>query len=361
MPHMSKTVATLAIVLSSLVLDASRRPLPAAAGAAASMAEVPARLSDQQFWRLIEDSSEPGGYFRSENITNLTSNELWFQYVIPDLVARTRPGAVYLGVGPEQNFTYIAAVKPKLAVIFDIRRGNLDLQLMYKALFELSADRADFVSKLFARSRPAGLSPSSTVIDVFRAVGALPASEAVYTRTLQAIETHLTKTHAFPVRQDDLAGVRLIYEMFYRNGFAVRASPTYADLMTATDQAGVSRGYLADEASFQVMKDLESRNLVVPVVGDFGGPKAIRAIGAYLRSIGGTVSAFYLSNVEQYLVQDGKWDTFCRNVAALPLDATSTFIRSSSGGGGGGGFGRGFVSSLGAMQAETQGCAARTP
>jgi len=220
-------------------------------------------------------------------------------------------------------------VKPKLAVIFDIRRGNLDLQLMYKALFELSADRADFVSKLFARSRPAGLSPSSTAIDVFRAVGALPASEAVYTRTLQAIETHLTKTHAFPVPQDDLAGVRLIYEMFYRNGFAVRASPTYADLMTATDQAGVSRGYLADEASFQVMKDLESRNLVVPVVGDFGGPKAIRAIGAYLRSIGGTVSAFYLSNVEQYLRRANSWPAFCSNVATFPIDDASVFIRPS--------------------------------
>ena len=67
-----------------------------------------------------------------------------------------RPGGVYLGVGPEQNFTYIAALKPKMVFITDIRRGNLHMQLMYKALFELSADRAEFVSRLFTKKRPGG-------------------------------------------------------------------------------------------------------------------------------------------------------------------------------------------------------------
>jgi len=114
---------------------------------------------------------------------------------------------------------------------------------------------------------------------------------------------------------------------------------------------------MATEEGFQLLKDLESRNLVVPVVGDFGGPKAIRAIGTYLKARGATVAAFYLSNVEQYLYQDAKWDAFCRSVATLPLDTNSTFIRSSSGGIGYG-RGGGFVSSLGAMAAETRGCTA---
>ena len=118
------------------------------------------------------------------------------QYVIHDLVARTVPGRVYLGVGPEQNFTYISATKPSMAVIFDIRRGNLDLQLMYKAIFELSADRAEFVSMLFARPRPEGLSKTSTVREIFLAVGAVPPNAALATKHLAAIRTHLTKTHA---------------------------------------------------------------------------------------------------------------------------------------------------------------------
>src|SRR5262249_41073234 len=122
---------------------------------------LPERLTNQEFWSLSQNSSEGGGYFRGENITNLTSNELWFQYVIPDLVARTKPGNVYLGVGPEQNYTYMVATRPKLAVIFDIRRGNLDLQLMYKAIFELAKDRVEFLSMLFSKPAPAALSATS--------------------------------------------------------------------------------------------------------------------------------------------------------------------------------------------------------
>src|SRR5205814_381591 len=80
-------------------------------------------------------------------------------------------GRVYMGVGPEQNFTYIVALKPKIAFIIDIRRGNLDLQLMYKALFELSKDRAEFVSRLFSRRRPDGLGPQSSVRETFAASG----------------------------------------------------------------------------------------------------------------------------------------------------------------------------------------------
>jgi hypothetical protein len=324
------------------------------AGGARTRAELPARLTDQEFWSLITSSSEPGGYFRSENITNLTSNELWFQYVVPDLVARTKPGGVYLGVGPEQNYTYMAALKPKMAIIFDIRRGNLDLQLMYKAIFELSKDRADFISMLFSKPRPAGLDAASTVLTLFNAFATSATSESLHRQNLAAIQNQLTKTHGLPLPADDLTGISDVYQTFYWNGYAVRASPTYAELMTATDAAGVARGYLASEDRFLFLKDLEARNLVVPVVGDFGGPKAIRAVGAYLKDQGGVVEAFYLSNVEQYLTQDGKWDAFCGNVATLPLDGGSTFIRSTSGGG----FGRGvgFVSSLGAMAAEVKGC-----
>src|SRR5678816_1681412 len=111
-----------------------------AVSAPALLSDLPERLTDQEFWALSQDSSEPGGYFRSADITNLTSNELLFQHVVPDLVSRVKPGSVYLGVGPEQNYTYMVATRPKLAIIFDIRRGNLDTQLMYKAIFELAKD-----------------------------------------------------------------------------------------------------------------------------------------------------------------------------------------------------------------------------
>ena len=318
-------------------------------------ADLPARLSDRDFWKMSAEWSEPGGFFRSDN---LTSNELLFQHVLTDLVRRTRPGDVYLGVGPEQNYTYIAAVKPSMAVIFDIRRGNLQLQLMYKALFELAADRVEFVSMLFAKPRPPGLGPRSSVVDIFSAFARSPRSEALYTQNLKAMTNHLTKTHGLPLGAEDLDGIEYVYHSFYWSGFAVRASPTYADLMTETDEAGAFKSYLASEERFAVMKNLESKNLVIPVVGDFGGPKAIRAVGVYLKAHGAMVSTFYLSNVEQYLEQDNKWQLFCGNVASLPLDLSSTFIRSTNRGRGFGPFGPGFVSRLGAMAAETKNCGA---
>ena len=133
----------------------------------------------------------------------------------------------------------------------------------------------------------------------------------------------------------------------------------YGDLMVATDGANVSRSYLASEENYRVLKDLHERNMFVPVVGNFAGPKALRAVGRYLKERGATVTAFYLSNVEQYLYQDGLWTSFCANVASLPLDERSTFIRSRQGGGGGPG--GGLVNDLGSMLAETKACGVPRP
>jgi len=349
----NRVTVVVAVVLA-VAWGATAGPMPAAQEAPARASRLPDKLTDREFWRLVTEVSEPDGHFRSDN---LTSNELLFQHVIPDLRARTRAGGVYLGVGPEQNFTYIAALRPRLAFIVDIRRGNLLLQLMYKAVFELAGDRADFVSMLFSKPRPAGLDRGVTAAQLFEAFRKSPTSDALYQKNLAAIRTHLTRTHGFELTPADLAGLESVFQAFYWSGFALRSSPTYDELMSATDQAGVARSYLANDLNFLFLKDLQARNLLVPAVGDFAGPKALRAVGALARGYGATVTAFYLSNVEQYLVPDLKWDAFCRNVATMPLDAMSTFIRSSSGGGGGGGRGRGFWSSLGAMAEEVRGCA----
>ena len=112
---------------------------------------LPAELTDREFWSLVTESSEPDGFFRSDN---LVSNERTYQEVIPELKKRALANGVYLGVGPDQNFTYIASLKPRMAFIVDIRRGNLLQHLFYKALVEMSSDRADFLTRLFSRESP---------------------------------------------------------------------------------------------------------------------------------------------------------------------------------------------------------------
>jgi hypothetical protein len=322
---------------------------------------LPASLSDQEFWKLSADFSEPNGFFRSDN---LLSNEIWLQRVIPDLNRLIGSPSVYMGVGPEQNFTYIAALRPKMAFIVDIRRGNLDLQLMYKALFEMSSDRVDFVAKLFSRKRPEGVDKSSSALEIFTALRTTESSEDLYKQNLKAIDDHLAVKHRFTLSAEDLEGIEYVYHAFYfygpalsyssTGGFGGRYQPTYADLMIATDESGEPRSYLATEEKFAFLKDLETKNLLVPVVGNFAGPKAIRAVGEYVKARGATVSAFYLSNVEQYLQQDRIWGIFCRNVATLPLEPSSAFIRAVRGSGFGPGMGLNSI--LGTMQSEVKDC-----
>jgi hypothetical protein len=342
------TACLVLVILAGIRLTASGRA-----------AAAPTELSDQQFWNLSKEFSEEDGVFRSDN---LLSNEISFQYIIPNLLKATKQGGVYLGVGPEQNFTYIAALKPAMAFIIDIRHGNLDVHLMYKALFELSKDRAEFVSRLFSRKRPDGLTEKSSANDIFNAYLAADGSKETFEDNFKAVQDVLIKKHGFPLTSGDIDGIRWALSNYYQFGPAINYSSslsantppeivgavgggfgnngvTYATLMTAEDGLGQNRSFLASPENFEFVKDLESRNLIIPVVGDFGGNKAIRAVATYLKSIDTMVSAFYLSNVEQFLGQGGKWRSFCSSTATLPLDDTSFFIRSGRGrnifGGGG--------------------------
>ena len=110
--------------------------LAIALSAASAAQSLPTKIADRDFWAMIESLSEPDGIFVTDN---RVSNEIAFQQVIPEL--RRHEQVAYLGVGPEQNFTYITALKPQIAFIVDIRRQNLLLHLLYKAVVELSADR----------------------------------------------------------------------------------------------------------------------------------------------------------------------------------------------------------------------------
>jgi hypothetical protein len=307
--------------------------------------QMPARLSDQEFWRLVTEFSEPDGTFHSEN---LVSNEAAFQTIIPALTKTAVPGRAYLGVGSEQNFSYIAAVRPAIVFIVDIRRGNLDLHLIYKALFEMAKNRADFVSKLFSRKMPAELNDSSTAAEIFAACRRAAPERALYDQNLKSIKSYLVAKHGFELLKGDLEGIDFVYATWFGSGPELHYEltnsggsfrggmgggfPTYADLMTATDGMGKNLSYLATESAFKVIKDLESRNLIIPVVGNFAGPKALRAVGAWLKQNQAVISAFYVSNVEQYLRQQDAWRKFCSNAAVLPVDETSTFIRSERGG-----------------------------
>ncbi len=347
-----------AVIIAALAVSASRAADP-----------LPAELSDDSFWKLVTVMSEPDGQFRFENFL---SNEIYYQTVIPRLKNNTRPGGVYLGVGPEQNFSYMVALQPKIAFIIDIRRQNMLELLMYKAIFELSADRADFLSTLFSRHRPSGLTAKSTAQQLFRAYSAAVRDPELYQQNIARIQERLLQKHQFGLTLADMQNIAYVHRVFaddgpyldYSSGSRTtnptRGMPTYAELMITDDGRGTNRSYLASEDNYKWMRDMELRNLVVPLVGDFAGPKTIRAIGQYLQDHNAKVSAFYLSNVEQYLYADGKLLTFFRNVETLPMDSSSMFIRTFGPNGGGAAFtaGNGFQSTLSSMMDVVKVCTA---
>ena len=309
--------------------------LAAPAGPAAAPAALPERLSDAEFWKIVTDFSEPGGYFRITD--NFTSNEREIGALFTMLRAANVKGGVYMGVGPEQNLTYIAAIRPAMAFIVDIRRQAVVQHLMFKAVFEMSKDRADFISLLFSKPRPAGLESTTPIQKLWAPYLQGPPDGDMATKTYARIVELLTKTHGFTLTPDELLQLGAVFQAFqsFGPGISTRGGGgggngtlTFADLTGwASDATGEVQSFLSSEENFRIVKALHDKNLIVPLSGDFGGPKTIRAIGDYLKRQGGTVSAFYVSNVEQYLFQDSKATAFYENVASLPVTATSVFIR----------------------------------
>jgi hypothetical protein len=298
---------------------------------------LPARLSDTEFWQLVTDFSEPAGSFPSPNFV---SNERSFQTVLPQLAVDRQPGSAYIGVGPEQNFTYLVTLQPKIAFILDIRRQNLVLHLAYKALFEMSSDRADFLARLFSRPRPPNLGGTSTVDELFEAFRDVPQDPETLANSRAAVKKRLIEEHGFVLSEEDIAGLDLALAAFgvggpyltyggvYRNpNLPTRIIPTFEELMRETDGTGKHRSFLATEDNFRRIQDLQRKNLIIPVVGNFAGPDALPAIGKYLRDNRAIVSAFYMSNVEQYLFGDGIEKAFYTNVSTLPINEKSVIIR----------------------------------
>src|SRR5215218_9106515 len=286
---------SLAIVCTFFVAScalAQRAPVQSA-----DARRVPARLADSTFWRLMNEYSEPWGTFRSENFV---SNETSLQWVLPELTRRIAPGGVYLGVAPDQNFTYVTALKPSIAFIVDIRHQNAMQHLMYKALIETSKDRAEFLAKLFARAPLQGVDTASSAAALFEALAKQPADSLRYRDNLRAIIARLTEVHRFALSDSERVSLGCVYGAFFTQGpeltynyasecrnpgpygnafggpgpggpgsgaggggtcrFGFRM-PTYHAMMTESDSAGVNWSYLGSEARFRVLKDRKSTRL----------------------------------------------------------------------------------------------------
>ena len=273
--------------------------------------------------------SERPGYFDTDN---LISHERSYLQVLPELGRRGVRGGAYLGVGPDQNFSYIADVRPAIAIIVDVRRDNMLLHLLFKALFSLSRTRVEYLALLTGRAVPDRLDGWRTA-SVDRLVEYIDGAPAAPPR----IDAAVTRA-GVPLSADDRATIDRFHRRFITDGLSLRFQstgrppqsyyPTLRELLRETDASGRQANYLASEEAFQFVKGLQARDLVIPVTGDLSGPTAVAAIGRLLAARGERLAAFYVSNVEFYLFGAGTFGRFIANLGRIPHTRNSVVIRS---------------------------------
>jgi hypothetical protein len=345
----------------------------------AGPASVPAALSFGDFAGLSLNLSETAGSFPSDN---LVSNEASYLHVLTTLDSLGVRGGAYVGVGPDQNFSYIARIRPEIVFLIDIRRDAVLQHLLYKALFEQSRNRTEFLCLLLGRPVPEDLASwNDAGIDRLIAYAdSLPADSARFEATAIRLQRAVQR-YGIPLSTDDLASIRAIHAAFAANGLDTRYSSragspylTHAALIVAkvrngymmvtqfgpntgtgyrqvnppgtasvgvnwrmllqeTDLEGNAGSYLTREESFRYLKEMHRQNRMIPVVGDLSGPHALASVGREIAARGLRVSAFYTSNVEQYLMNGPGFNRFAETVATLPIDEKSVIIRSYMRGG----------------------------
>lgn len=293
-------------------------------------------LPDSVFAALVASLSEEGGYFDTDN---LISNETSYLHALGPLRARGVRGGAYVGVGPGQNFSYIAGVRPRIAFIVDIRRDNLLQHLLFKALFESAPGRVEYLALLLGKPAPEdpGAWRDRPVTDVVARFDTLGADTAAARRARRVVDSAVAAL-GVPLRAGDSVTVRGFHDAFIAEGLDLRFNthgreprsyyPTLRRLLLERDLTGEPGSYLADADDYAYVRELQRRNLVVPVVGDLAGDHAVRAVGDVLRERGEGVTVLYTSNVEFYLFRDRTFRAFAANVATLPRAEGAMIVRS---------------------------------
>jgi hypothetical protein len=312
--------------------------LQVASGTAGS---PPAQVRDSiPFARLVEQLSESGGYFDTDN---LISNEASYLHILGAIREQRVRGGAYLGVGPDQNFSYITAIRPTIAFVVDLRRDNLLLHLLFKSVFEVSPTRLEFLCTLFGRPAPAEPAGwrNRPLSDLIAYVDRTPGDSVRQARTHAMLRERI-RGYDVPLSAQDLATIRRFHDEFFRWGLDLRFTsygrvprsyyPTIRQLYLETDLEGAPASFLAREEDYRFLQGFQRQGRLIPVVGDFGGTRAFKSIARWLGDRGQAVSLFYTSNVEFYLFRQGTFRRYVDNVRALPWAPNAVIARSYFGG-----------------------------
>lgn len=317
----------LALAGIAVVLD-----LPAEREAQVESARGQGGVSRTEFAALVDSLSEPEGYFDTDN---LISNETSYLHVV-DRLMNMPSGRVYFGVGPEQNFSYIVHSRPSIAIIADIRRQNMLQHLLFKVLIEESADRYEFLCRLFAREC-GPIDPGTGLQALLDRVRTAPPDPERLAADVARVREVLTDDYGFRFGALDLERLEYVHRAFADTGLGLRFSsfgrsgagyPTFAEMTLETDLDGEYQSYLATDELFGKLQQFQRENRLIPIVGNFAGDAALPAVAAFLEERDLEISVLYASNVEFYLFGGPGWDAWVSNLRRFPFSADAVFIRS---------------------------------
>ena len=97
-----------------------------------------------------------------------------------------------------------------MAFVVDIRRQAVMQHLMFKAVFELSKDRADFISLLFSRARPANMTAETPIEDMWRAFALVAPDPGSTTRNEARVVSRLIETHKFALTAEEVSTLKSV-------------------------------------------------------------------------------------------------------------------------------------------------------
>ena len=334
--HFLTKVMCLCLLLSS----ASLAQNPQKSSNSTESRKTTGKISAEEFSRIVHTFSEEDGYFFSDNFI---SNETAYPFIFGKFDELGMKGGAYIGVGPEQNFSYIAHIRPQIAFIVDIRKQAVIQHLMYKAIFQYAKNRMEFLSWLFCKPVTDNKVPgeNATLADILDYFVDAATTREAFEQNLITIRKTIEKEYRFPMTPEDIKSLEYVYQAFwmanlritFQMGFAGFPTsrwgrfPTLYSLLLAKDASGRERSFLATEEDYRFLRKLQLENRIIPINGDFGGKKALATVGGYLQEKGYTVTAFYTSNVEQYLYADGIFNNFVDNIRKLPISPNSMFLR----------------------------------
>ncbi|MBN1605259.1 MAG: hypothetical protein JW940_01425 [Polyangiaceae bacterium] len=314
---------------STPIVAASSTPGPRAATLDARAA-VPADPDLLEFRRLFA-LSEPGESFISDNVV---SNETSLLQPAQQLTA-VRGGA-YIGVGPEQNYTYIALSRPALAILLDLRRDNALLHLLYKVLFDGATSRLELLCLLLGRPYDSTLEPEpkAHADTVLAALETVARDRTWFDRQHGLLQQRL-QSYGLGLSSADIERIDHIHELFFLRQLEIRFElhkssgrmyPSLRSLLVLRTPSGQGT-FLDSEDSFRFVQTLHRRHRIVPCVGDVSEPRPLRTIAEALRRRALPLRTFYISNVEQYLIGQPSFAGWLDNLRQLPQDEQSILLR----------------------------------